>query len=134
MDRVRVVLNLFTSTGDIEYTLGYINLNNINTVQELFDVVYNLPNLSEFYNGYVYLLDFNTTILIKSFSTIDELNELKQAILDDRDNYIYVRTIFDFLDSNPRYRNRPFLKNWLNSDNTIRDPKLYSDVFYGIGL
>jgi len=134
MDNIRVVLNLFTNTGDIEYTLGYINLNNINTLQELFDNIYNLPNLSEFYNGYIYLLDFNATIIIKSDSTVPELNIFKNAFVEDNNNYIYVRTIFDYLDSNPRCRNKEFLRKWFKSDNKIRDSELYSEVNYGIGL
>jgi hypothetical protein len=134
MNRVPVVLNLFTSTGDIEYTLGYIDLNNINTIQELFNIVYNLLDLSDLYNGYITIIDFNSTIVLKSFSTNLEFNMFKNAFIEDNNNYIYVRTIFNFLESNPRYANKDFLRKWFNSDDKIRDPKLYQNVNYGIGL
>jgi len=134
MDRVRVVLNLFILTEDIEYTLGYVNLNNINTIQELFNAVYNLLDLNDLYNGYIVILDFDSTIILKSHSTQSDLNIFKNALMQDPNNYIYVRTIFEFLNSNPSYKNREYLRKWLKTDNKIRDPKLYSDVNYGIGL
>lgn len=131
MNNVRIVLNLFIDTGDIEYTLGYINLNNINTVQELFDIIYNLPDL---YNGYIFLLDFNVTQTLKSYSTNSELIMFKNAFVEDNNNYIYVRTIFEFLDSNPQYKNKHFLSKWFDSDNKIKDTILYTNVNYGKGL
>ena len=133
MERVRVILNLFMHHVDIEYTIGYLNLNDINTIQELFDAVYNLLDQHDLYHGYVYLLDFNVTIILKSYSPELDLEIFKNAFIEDSENYIYARTIFEFLDSNPIYRNREYLTNWFDSDNKVRDSKLYSLVKYGHG-
>lgn len=108
-------------------------MNDINTIQELFDAVYNLLDQHDLYHGYVFLLDFNSTLILKSYSPETDLEIFKNALLADTENYIYVRTIFSFLESNPRFRNREFLTKWFDSDNKVRDSKLYSLVKYGHG-